>query len=449
MIRKSSTIFLVIMLALSLTVPALAAPLSSETSVAGGDVSGTWDAAGSPYLIQGDITVPSGETLTIDPDVEVLFQGWYKLTVNGTLIADGTESEPILFGGGHPTAGWLGVRFVGASDVSLLNHAIVENGRATGADPFNKGGGIYIENSSPTISHSTIRNNLAKYSGGGIYLNNSNAALTANTIINNQAGQGSSSYGGGLAVWYSDPVLTDNVVSGNSVYISGGYTTPSGYGGGLYLRSSSATLSGNLINDNHVNAALNSNARGGGLYLYAGSPTFVNNTITANTIENISTGYYSIKEGGGVYSYYSNPVFVNTVLWGDVPQEVFVNANTATFAYSDVEGGQNSIVVNNATVNWEQGNVDTDPRFVDSASGDFSLQSNSQLIDAGTAYFVWNGDAVIDLGSSEYNGSAPDIGAYEFGSGGSVNQPPIAVASVTPDHGSAPLTVQFSSADFI
>ncbi len=447
MFRKSSTFILVLILSLVLTVPVLAAPNVSATTVPGGNISGTWDASGSPYLIDGDITIPAGATLTIEPGVDVLFQSWYSLTVNGTLIADGTESAPILFGGGHPTAGWLGVRFINAPDGSSLTYAIIENGRATGADPLNKGGGIYIDGSNPTISHSTIRNNFAKYSGGGIYLNNSNAILTANTIINNQAGQGGTSNGGGLAIWYSDPTLTDNVISGNSVGISGSYTTPSGYGGGLFLRSSNATLTGNLISDNHVNAALNSNARGGGLYLYYGSPVFVNNTITENTLENQSTGYYSIKEGGGIYSYYSNPVFVNTIFWNDAPEEIFLNGNSATFAYSDAQGGQNAIVANNATVNLESGNIAQDPKFVDPASGDFSLQSNSQLIDAGTAFFEWNGSTIVDLSSSEYNGSAPDMGAFEFGNGGSSNQPPVAVASVTPDHGSAPLTVQFSSAN--
>jgi PKD repeat protein len=452
MFRKSSTVFLVLILSLALAVPALAAPLTAATTVPGGNVSGTWDMAGSPYLVNGNITVPAGGTLTIEPGVQVIFQSWYSLTVNGTLNADGTASDPILFTAAT-SPGWLGIRFISADDSSSLTYAIVEKGHATGADPLNNGGGIYIDSSSPTISHSTIRNNLAKISGGGIYLTNSNATLVGNTIINNQAGQGGTSNGGGLAVWYSNPTLTGNVISGNSVYISGGYTTPSGYGGGLFLRSSNAILTGNLISDNHVNASLNSNARGAGLYLYYGSPNFINNTITGNTIENISTGYYAVKEGGAIYSYYSQPTFVNTILWNDAPQEIFV-ANygypnsTLTFAYSDLQGGQAGIASGNlATINWEQGNVDRDPRFVDPALGDFSLQSNSQLIDAGTAYFEWNGTVLVNLSSSEYNGSAPDMGAFEFGNGGSPNQPPVAVAAVTPDHGSAPLTVQFSSAD--
>ena len=404
------------------------------------------------YLIEGDITVPAGQTLTIEPGVEVLFQSWYSLTVNGTLIADGTENAPILFGGGDETAGWLGIRFIDAPDGSSLTYVTVENGRATGADPLNKGGGIYIDNSNPVISYSIIRNNMARYSGGGIYLNNSNATLIGNTIINNHAGQyGGSAYGGGLSIMYSNPVVTDNVISGNSVGIAGTYSTPYGYGGGLFVRSSDTTFTGNLISGNHVNGSANSYARGGGLYLYYGSPNFVNNTISGNSVENDS-GVYSIKEGGGIYTYNSNPTFVNTILWNDAPQELFADdygfISTYTFAYSDVQGGQNGIVTNNSvSINLEGGNTTQDPKFVDPAAEDFTLQSDSPLIDAGTAYFEWNGNVLVDLSSADYNGTAPDMGAFEFGSGGGFNQPPVAVASVTPDHGSAPLTVQFSSAD--
>jgi len=447
MFRKKAIFLFTIILSFAMTAPSLAAPISAATPIPGGEVSGTWDVSGSPYLIDGDITVPAGQTLTIEPGVEVLFQSWYSLTINGTLIADGTDNEPILFGGGHETAGWLGIRFVNAPDGSLLDNIIVENGRATGADPLNKGGGIYIDGSNPTISHSTIRNNFAKFSGGGIFLNNASATLIGNTIINNTAGQGGTSNGGGLAVYTSDLVLTDNVISGNSVYIAGGYTTPSGYGGGVFLQRSNATLTGNLISDNHVNASANSNARGGGLFLYSGVSVFVNNTITGNSIENTATGYYAVKEGGGVYSYYSNPVFVNTIFWNDAPQELFLKGNSATLAYSDVQGGQTGIVTDNATINWEGGNIAQDPQFVDAVSGDFALQPSSLAIDAGTAYFEWNGNVLVDLSPTDYNSSAPDMGAFEFGSGGTPNQTPVAVASATPDHGSAPLAVQFSSID--
>lgn len=76
---------------------------------------------------------------------------------------------------------------------------IVENGRATGASPDNRGGGIYVYNSSPTFIHSMIRSNFAKTSGGGLYLEESNAVLADNIIVDNSAGNGGpSAYGGGL-----------------------------------------------------------------------------------------------------------------------------------------------------------------------------------------------------------------------------------------------------------
>ncbi|MCK4358316.1 MAG: T9SS type A sorting domain-containing protein, partial [Candidatus Cloacimonetes bacterium] len=78
--------------------------------------------------------------------------------------------------------------------------------------------------------------------------------------------------------------------------------------------------------------------------------------------------------------------------------------------YSDIQGG------------WAgEGNIDTDPLFVDSANGDFHLQENSPCIDAGTAYFEWQSDVIIDLSPDEYIGVAPDMGAYEFGMQGIID----------------------------
>jgi hypothetical protein len=71
---------IVTMVALLLAFPA---PAAAATTIPAGDVSGTWTATNSPYLIDGDITVPAGQTLTIDPGVEVLFQSAYKLTEHG------------------------------------------------------------------------------------------------------------------------------------------------------------------------------------------------------------------------------------------------------------------------------------------------------------------------------------------------------------------------------
>lgn len=419
---------------------------AASTTIPGGDVAGTWDLAGSPYLIEGDLTVPSGQTLTIEPGVEVIFQSWYKLTVNGTLQAVGTANEPILF---TATNNWLGIRFVNAADGSQLAHAIVERGQASGASPYDSGGGIYIENTSTLISYSTIRDNYATRKGGGIYLSGSNATLIGNTITNNQAGQGGSASGGGIYMENSNPELTDNVISNNHVAVSGSYSTPYGRGGGIYASGSNPVLRGNLITGNYVSGHLNSYARGGALYLSGSDPDLINNTITDNTVGEGGTAYI-IKEGGGIYAAASNPTLINTILWNDTQDEIFVSdsgvASVITVAYSDVQDGQAGVVTNgNATINNEGGNINADPLFVDAANGDYALQAGSPAIDAGTAYFEWQGRVLVDLSADQYVGAAPDMGAFEFGDGGGQNQPPVAVATASPTRGSAPLTVQFNS----
>ena len=64
-----------------------------------GSVSGVWDLANSPYNIVGHTNVESGTNLTIDPGVEVVFEGNYFLTISGTLICTGTEENLISFYG--------------------------------------------------------------------------------------------------------------------------------------------------------------------------------------------------------------------------------------------------------------------------------------------------------------------------------------------------------------
>lgn len=67
---------------------ALVSSASADTTISGGDVSGTWYAASSPYYINGSITIQAGDTLTIEPGVEVDFLSpYYGLTVYGFLEA--------------------------------------------------------------------------------------------------------------------------------------------------------------------------------------------------------------------------------------------------------------------------------------------------------------------------------------------------------------------------
>ena len=61
-----------------------------------GNVSGTW-AAGNVYHVDCDITIPSGDSLTIDPGVLVRFAAGTKLTANGKLKVLGTATDRVSF----------------------------------------------------------------------------------------------------------------------------------------------------------------------------------------------------------------------------------------------------------------------------------------------------------------------------------------------------------------
>jgi hypothetical protein len=79
--------------------------MKAATDITTTSVSGQWTLTGSPYKIHNDITISVGQTLRIDPGVEVVFQGAYKLTVWGYLRAYGTPGQYIDFKI-HDTAGW-------------------------------------------------------------------------------------------------------------------------------------------------------------------------------------------------------------------------------------------------------------------------------------------------------------------------------------------------------
>ncbi|MBQ0070574.1 MAG: Ig-like domain repeat protein, partial [Spirochaetales bacterium] len=56
-----------------------------------------WTKDMSPVVVTGNITIPNGRQLVIDPGVEVLFDGKYSINGRGTLYAVGTENESITF----------------------------------------------------------------------------------------------------------------------------------------------------------------------------------------------------------------------------------------------------------------------------------------------------------------------------------------------------------------
>ncbi|MBE0569975.1 MAG: T9SS type A sorting domain-containing protein [Ignavibacteriaceae bacterium] len=342
-------------------------PTYSQTIIPGGYVSGMWTAANSPFQINGDITVHTDSALTIEPGVEVIFQGHYPFIINGILNAVGTQTDSIRFTAAIPDTGWRGLRFMNSAHTSHLAYCIIEYGKATLGSSFHdrRGGGIYVYSSlPPEISHCSIHNNLAEVFGGGIcFYNVSNDTIfVTDCDITNNKTTGFSGDGGGiyfyppnLFVEMQNCIISHNVsTNGNGGGIGFGYLAGSNpvlhlnnctvdynyaddEGGGIWIESLILHTLYITQSDISYNTAVNN---GGGIHTesietggcytmtFIDSSSFIGNEVTGalgkggaiygdlydwpyigKTIENTIIADNQAFEGGGLYLFQSNAYF--------------------------------------------------------------------------------------------------------------------------------------------
>ena len=330
-----------------------------------GDVSGTWNLAGSPYHVVGDINIPLDETLTIEAGVQVIFDDYYEFRISGNLQANGTSGNEIQFTSPNPAIGWKGLYFYETSTnlqpASVLNYCEMENGISP-----NDGGAIRCSSSELELSHCNIHDNSAPGFGGGIYAAHSSLTLDEITITDNSANQS-----GGIDCHESNTMTLTNVdITYNSANSTGGmgidwnstvtmtnvlidHNTSHDFGGGLYLSSNSditfdtVTISNNdadigygggiYINQNvtlnSTDVIINNNSAGygGGIVCADGShPEIIGYDIHHNYANWFGGGIYCISSsnptinnsqihlneagnsGGGIYIYESNPALLNS-----------------------------------------------------------------------------------------------------------------------------------------
>lgn len=128
--------------------------------------------AAGPYVIQGEVSVDPNIILFIEPGTIVKFADDAYLTVNGSLIAQGTKDQPIIFtsikddlaggdtntdgGASAPAPGdwtYIGFKDQSKDANSIIEHAII---RYAGEYRGQRFGAIYLEAASPTILNNTI-----------------------------------------------------------------------------------------------------------------------------------------------------------------------------------------------------------------------------------------------------------------------------------------------------
>jgi hypothetical protein len=81
-------------------------PQTWASTLVSGNVSGVWDQAGSPYIAIDNCTIPSGQSLTIQPGVTVIIGSNLTITASGRISANGTSAHRITIRGAQPSVPW-------------------------------------------------------------------------------------------------------------------------------------------------------------------------------------------------------------------------------------------------------------------------------------------------------------------------------------------------------
>ncbi len=209
----------------------------------------------------------------------------------------------------------LGVVLIlsGEGPDTVLDGFTITGGIATGG-----GGGMAIEFTSPTVS---------------------NCVFSGNSAAN----------GGGIFNFFASPTVINCTFSGNSATA----------GGGIHNFSSNPTVTNCLFLGNTANS-------GGGMFNSSSNTTVTNCHFTENSAD---------TSGGGMSNFFGSPTVTNCILWGDSPDEI--TGDTLLVTYSLIQGGHPGF-----------GNIDADPLFIDPDNGDFRLSPGSPCTDAGNNWGV-------------------------------------------------------------
>ncbi|MBN1212538.1 MAG: right-handed parallel beta-helix repeat-containing protein, partial [candidate division Zixibacteria bacterium] len=362
--------------------------------------------------IQSAIDVATdGDTVLIRPDIyyeNIDFSGKnitvasYLITTGNpafvySTIIDGASSGPVVtFDGGEDSTAilyGLTIRHGSGKEVENYNHTLTNI----------YGGGIYIENASPSIMSNTVTLNKVFIStgnchgyGAGIYCELSEAKIIDNIISQNEGYRESdpnncNSEGGGIYCMESDVLIKGNTILKNT----------SKFGGGVLILASDAVVENNEIKQNQVFSI----AIGAGIMCssYSGSSfrMIIRNNVIKENEGNFGTGIcclstYARIEGNFIYenaydaiscqqgndtiinnticnnfgpalfsSNYANPILMNNILWDNN------NYGDEIMTYAP---GEPSISCCLVMGGWPgTGNIDADPQFCDPEAQTFTL----------------------------------------------------------------------------
>jgi predicted outer membrane repeat protein len=259
----------------------------------------TLTAAGSPYQVTSTMTVFPGVTLTLQPGVELQFDSGAGLNIRGDLIAEGTQSDLILFTSSAPTQAvgdWFGISVQNlAGGTASFQFATIEYAAS----------GISVQCCNPNlvqIQDSYIQHTFNALSGyTGTEMSVTRTALDTNStavgsgdrlivdsfFINNSVGL-SQTEGANV----ENSVFQSNVIAANprrgSILYSVLHSNQTAYDPSL---TAGMTFEYNTVVSNNI----------GVLLPFGTGPTISNNNILNNSVHNVENVGNGNKEFSGNY----------------------------------------------------------------------------------------------------------------------------------------------------
>lgn len=332
-------LFLLILANLSFTV--------QSTNVPAGNVSGIWTLSGSPYYINGSITVPAASTLEIQPGVKIIFNNTYDLTVDGKLKCLGTLSDSIYFSSASNTINWQGIIINGSTSIqdSLELKYCVFSNMNNGISPnyfdylklthcrFFKNILGFQDTYFTTTTYSEISDNLFHNNNNIYYSSNGYRLLSVTSkskVINNVFRNNKNGCLRIFAGVISDTAIIQHNIFDQSSGVGANSTNISGTN--INAKFSDNVFKNNLSTYDYSNPGL------GAIYLNAKSVSFTRDSFLNNVVPTGKAGAILLEVGGKLLvndCYFKDNLAIRTGVgaYGDIYAEHQTNVEINNTAF--------------------------------------------------------------------------------------------------------------------